>query len=146
MMTMRYDVEADFILLRTCNYRCSYCFIPPHLLASKLPSHGSNEAWEQGFHATGKTWLIHITGGEPTVYPGFVDLCRRLQTRHYLSLNSNLSQDCVDEFAASVDPARVHFINAALHLEERQKKCELDAFIERGASLARRGSASWSPR
>jgi MoaA/NifB/PqqE/SkfB family radical SAM enzyme len=68
----------------------------------------------EGFAATAKRWLLHITGGEPSIYPGFVELCDKLTRLHYLSINSNLSHRCMDTFAERINPERVRFINAAL--------------------------------
>ena len=127
---MIYDVEADWILLLTCNFRCQYCTFPAPALTSKIKIHGTVTQWEEGFQATGKTWLLHITGGEPTLYPGFVDLCYALTRKHYLSINSNLSNDCIKTFSQRINPERVHYINAAIHLEERQKHNSLNIFIE----------------
>jgi hypothetical protein len=31
---MKYDIEADWVLLDTCNYRCGYCPIPHEKLGS----------------------------------------------------------------------------------------------------------------
>jgi MoaA/NifB/PqqE/SkfB family radical SAM enzyme len=131
MTRLEYDIEADFLPLTTCNFRCSYCFLPPSALGASLVVHGSNEQWQEAFDATGLTWLIHITGGEPFIYPNFVDLCERLSRRHYLSINSNLSRPSVDAFADAIDPSRVHYINAALHHEERERRTKLAAFIAR---------------
>jgi MoaA/NifB/PqqE/SkfB family radical SAM enzyme len=128
---MKYDAEADFYPLTTCNFRCSYCFLSTAALGAKIRRYGTSDQWEEGFAATGKIWLIHVTGGEPFVYPGFVELCERLTRRHYLSLNSNLSHHSAEEFAARIDPQRVHYINAAAHLEERQKREPLEEFISR---------------
>lgn len=126
---MKYDVEADWLLLHTCNFRCGYCF-SDDIRDSKIEIHGTHIQWRKGFDDTGKTWMLHITGGEPTLYPGFVDLCRELSQNHYLSINSNLSNQCITNFAHSIDPTRVNFINAAIHFEERQKIHSLDKFIE----------------
>ena len=134
-MRMQYEVEADFFPLTTCNFRCDYCFLSPAALGAKIRRYGTNDQWEEGFDATGKVWLIHVTGGEPFVYPGFVELCQRLTRRHYLSINSNLAHHAVAEFAERIDPERVHFINAAVHFKERQKRAGLDAFIARARKL-----------
>jgi sulfatase maturation enzyme AslB (radical SAM superfamily) len=136
---MQYDVEADFYPLTTCNFRCDYCFLSKQALGAKIVVHGTNEQWQDGFDSTGKTWLIHMTGGEPMIYPKFVDLCQRLTRRHYLSINSNLSHRAVDEFAEVIDPRRVHFINAALHLVERRQRSGFDAFIGRVQKLQSAG-------
>lgn len=130
-MDLSYEVEADWFLLTTCNFRCNYCFIPPTALGAKMAIYGRHAQWVEGFNATGKTWLLHITGGEPAIYPGFVNLCEQLARGHYLSINSNLSHPCIDAFAERIDPERVHYINAAVHYDERQKKASLDVFIER---------------
>src|SRR6188768_467149 len=111
-MNLKYDVEADWVLLTTCNFRCTYCFVPLPALATKLTTYGTNGQWTEGFDATGKTWLLHMTGGEPSIYPGFVDLCDQLTRLHYLSINSNLSHRCIETFAERINPERVHFINA----------------------------------
>lgn len=126
-----YQIEADFDLLSTCNFRCSYCFVPLEQLGAKIVRFATNLEWQRAFDGSGKTWLIHITGGEPFVYPEFVNLCDLLTRRHYLSINSNLAHRSVDDFAATIDPAKVHFINASLHYTERQAKGGLDSFVRR---------------
>jgi MoaA/NifB/PqqE/SkfB family radical SAM enzyme len=136
-MDMIYQVEADWTLLTTCNFRCNYCFTPPDVLGAKLKVYGTNVQWAEGFKATGKKWLLHLTGGEPCIYPGFVDLCHQLARDHYLSINSNLSHPSIDVLAERIDPERVHYINAAVHYDERQKKASLDVFVERVHRLQR---------
>ena len=138
VMRLKYEVEADWALLNTCNFRCDYCFLDPDLRGAQIATHGTPNQWVEGFQATGKTWLLHITGGEPTIYPGFVALCEQLSRRHYLSINSNLSHPCIDVFAERIDPARVHDINAAVHFDERNIKASLDVFIERVRRLQAR--------
>jgi MoaA/NifB/PqqE/SkfB family radical SAM enzyme len=136
-MNLKYDVEADWELLTTCNFRCAYCFVPPAALAAKLTTYGTNTQWVEGFAATAKTWLLHITGGEPSIYPGFVDLCDKLSRLHYLSINSNLSHRSMETFADRINPERVHFINAALHYNERLHRASLDNFVTRVQKLRR---------
>ena len=137
-VSVTYDVEADWVLLTTCNFRCAYCFVPPALLAAKARLYGTPAEWREGFNATGKSWLLHLTGGEPSAYPGFVSLCEHLTREHYVSINSNLSQRCIDDFADRIPPERVHFINAAIHYDERSR-ASLDAFIGRARTLVERG-------
>jgi len=132
---MKYDVEADWLLLKTCNFRCSYCFFAADFSSSKINIYGSPNQWKEGFEATGKTWLLHITGGEPSLYPGFVELCHQLTQKHYLSINSNLTHHCVKDFAQRINPERVHFINASIHFEERLKRGLLNVFIQRVQEL-----------
>lgn len=124
-----YDAECDWYLLTTCNFRCRYCFIPTEALGAKLQVHASPAAWADAFDKTGKRWLIHMTGGEPTIYPDFVELCSRLTNRHLISFNSNLSRSAIRRLAECVDPASVNFINGGLHSRERMRHGELDDFV-----------------
>jgi MoaA/NifB/PqqE/SkfB family radical SAM enzyme len=108
-------------LLDTCNYRCTYCFFSPDILGRKLRTYATVEEWRDSFDALQRTCLIHITGGEPTIYPQFAKLCVALTERHHISLNTNLTHRSLSEFSQIVDPSRVNFINAALHIEERDR-------------------------
>ncbi len=133
------EIEADWTLFLTCNYACDYCFFTPEQLRSKLVVAASNEAWQQAFDNTGLRWLIHLTGGEPTVLPGFADLCERLTRRHWISLNSNLSHPSIQELARQVDPARVSLVNASFHPAERAARRGDTAFVEHFQLLRERG-------
>jgi MoaA/NifB/PqqE/SkfB family radical SAM enzyme len=130
-----YDVEADWTLLEGCNYRCGYCFLTAEALSSQIRALATPEEWRVAFDATGRTWLLHITGGEPTAYPGFAALCRALTERHYVSINTNLSLDTVLSFVGTIDPERVHYFHASYHPAERDRKKGVDGFVRRAASL-----------
>ena len=138
-LPLQYDIEADWSLLRTCNFRCDYCYFDDQERSVKIKTHASPEQWAEGFNKTGKKWLIHITGGEPTLYPDFVRLCDELTKKHFISINSNLSNKCIEEFAGKVNPAKINFINAALHLHEREKRNQLEPFIARAKLLQNQG-------
>lgn len=133
------QIEADWTLFLTCNYACDYCFFTPEQLRGKLLPGASNEAWQRAFDATGLRWLIHLTGGEPTLLPGFADLCARLTSGHWISLNSNLSQASIRDFAREVDPARVALVNASFHPGERAARRGDADFIEHFLLLRQRG-------
>lgn len=126
---MHYDIEADWHLLDTCNYRCDYCFFPPEMLGRKLATAAAPAAWCDAFAATGLTWLLHLTGGEPTIYPDFAGFSAALTRRHFISLNTNLSHPSILAFCDKVDPARVDFINAGFHYDERVRRAGLPVFL-----------------
>lgn len=136
---MRYDIEADWMLLDACNYRCTYCFFDESVLGRKIRPAASPIEWREAFDRTGRTWLLHLTGGEPGAYPGFAELCRELTRSHLVSLNTNLTQRAFAAFAASVDPARVSFINAAYHPEERTRRSGHDLFVDLATLLRDKG-------
>jgi len=79
-----------------------------------------------------------MTGGEPTLYPEFVDLCEHLTQNHYVSVNTNLSNDSMRQFAQRINPGRVNFVHAALHIQERKTKKSISAFIERVHELKKK--------
>jgi MoaA/NifB/PqqE/SkfB family radical SAM enzyme len=116
---LRYDVEADWILMSTCNYRCTYCFWDAEDLARKIAPPTSNAALAGFFDGTGLTWLLHLTGGEPFHYPGFVDLCTLLTRNHSISINTNADSNRVRPFVDAVDPGRVDSINCGAHPQQR---------------------------
>jgi MoaA/NifB/PqqE/SkfB family radical SAM enzyme len=109
------------------------------MLGEKLTVFSAPEIWKQAFDRTGLTWLLHITGGEPTIYPRFSELCQLLTETHYISFNSNLTHDSVAEIARRVDPSRINFINAGLHAEERQLRNGLEKFLKH-ASILKEGN------
>jgi MoaA/NifB/PqqE/SkfB family radical SAM enzyme len=136
---MNYDIEADWNLLDACNYRCAYCLNDAATLASKMRTFASVDTWRAAFDASQMTWLAHITGGEPSAYPDFVELCSALTINHYISLNSNLTHRSIAQFAKVIDPSRVSFINAGLHIEERLLRAGTDAFLRNADELRSAG-------
>ena len=81
---------------------------------------------------------MHMTGGEPSIYPDFVELCERLTARHFISINSNLTHASLADFSRRVDPSRVSFINAGLHIEERELRKGRAAFLRNADTLRAR--------
>jgi MoaA/NifB/PqqE/SkfB family radical SAM enzyme len=136
---MNYDIEVDWNLLDACNYRCDYCLNEAATLASKMRTFAAPIVWRSAFSATQLTWLIHITGGEPSAYPGFVGLCESLTADHYISLNSNLTNRSLIDFSRVINPARVSFVNAGLHLEERRRHGRMDTFLRNADALRSAG-------
>lgn len=118
---MKFDIQADWVLNQLCNYQCRYCGAgapKEHPHVGRL----SPERYLDFFNSTRKIWLLHLTGGEPFFHPDFVNLCRALTSRHYISLNSNLTSPRVCDFAAAVDPSRVEHIHCGVHVEERDRR------------------------
>lgn len=140
-MNTSYDAEADWLLLSRCNFRCPYCFFSPADRSARIITYATPSEWLEGFNATGRSWLLHITGGEPSIYPDFVGLCEQLTQNHILSINTNLSHRSADSFCERIDPERVHFINAALHYDQRPASAPVNVFIERVLRLQARGFA-----
>ncbi len=135
---MMYDIEADWVLNLLCNYDCEYCFSrtsTEHPLVGRM----TPEQLLGFFNSAQKTWLFHLTGGEPFFYPDFVHLCRTLTSGHYISLNSNLCSRLVPEFAAAIDVSRVQYIHCGVHVEERDRRNGWRNLLTNVTSLVERG-------
>lgn len=116
-------------MTRLCNFRCHYCYFP-HAAAPVEPVVPA-ETVLRFLDATNEEWVIGMTGGEPFIYPDFVDLCKALTARHKISIDTNLSlSDRVRDFAERIDPSRVYDLYIALHIEERRRKNLVDAFVD----------------
>lgn len=136
---MYYDIEADWNLLDTCSYCCSYCYVPAVRRPERPPVTASIQSIAALFNDSGLTWLLHITGGEPFLYPRFVELCQILTQRHAITVNTNLSLAGVQEFATSIAPERVSFVNCGLHIQQREQRNAVSDFIEALRLLQQRG-------
>ena len=129
---------------RACNFDCDYCF-RSGVDADRAKEHPDCGAYSPDhiarcFDNTGKTWRIHMSGGEPFLYPQYVELAKALSRNHYLSINTNLSTPNVHDFAATVPAERVHAVNATMHVAELEKRERgVRDFMERLLHLQVRG-------
>jgi len=122
----------SWVLNQRCNFTCEYCFYTKEYLAKENPNVGkySPEHIAKQFDNTGKNWYIYINGGEPFLYPKFIDLCEHLTQKHYVSINSNIStSNCID-FAERINPDKVYSIEASLHIQEREQRNNLKRYIK----------------
>jgi hypothetical protein len=120
-----------------CNYRCSYCFFEKRwddvAKENRYPGLKTWAAiWEDIFYKYG-SGHIHISGGEPSTYPSFIDLTICLTKWHTVEFDTNLSFD-VHGFISRVRPGRVKFA-AAFHPEF----VKLDVFIAKAVCLKQNG-------
>jgi MoaA/NifB/PqqE/SkfB family radical SAM enzyme len=133
-MTRRHDIEADWVINEFCNYSCTYCFhhttVPDSMVGAPTPAE-----YADFFRGTGMRWLFHFTGGEPLLYPGFVDLCAALTDDHFVALNTNLTTEVADAFCATVPADRVDYIHGALHPRQRERRDGLQALTRRVVKL-----------
>jgi MoaA/NifB/PqqE/SkfB family radical SAM enzyme len=125
-----------------CNYRCSYC--TQRFLDDRKRWAHDVPAFLSTFSAlpqdTGVPWEVKLSGGEPFLHPGFLDVVRGLRDAGlWISVVTNFSGDA----AAFVDAAgdRLRVLSASLHLEFadvdvfRAKAAAVQASLREGASL-----------
>jgi MoaA/NifB/PqqE/SkfB family radical SAM enzyme len=140
IQTVRYDILADYLINLNCNYACDYC--PQARTGShnkSLSGHTNIEAISDFFDNTNLKWLIHMSGGEPSLHPEFVSLCKLLTTNHYISINSNIVSNAIAVFANVINPERVAFVHASVHYAELKKKHAVSEFIRSIALLKNAG-------
>lgn len=125
-----------------CNYRCSYCnFNEPGGWMEPEPTVYPGldtwvEVWRKIYEKYGSC-EIHFAGGEPFVYPNFMDLIERLSKMHTLEFSTNFYWDPAD-FIRSVGPGRAR-IGVSFHPEF----VSFETFFEKVRKLKEAGFEVW---
>ncbi len=93
-----------------CNFRCPYCWSYKdwanlkrrniYLSADEWMIH-----WKRVYEKFGEV-KIEIVGGEPFIYPNFIELVKKLSDIHLVKVTTNLSGD-IECFAKEINPNRV---------------------------------------
>jgi MoaA/NifB/PqqE/SkfB family radical SAM enzyme len=123
-------VRFTWNMLYDCNYRCSYCFFEGrweeyrirniYLPVDKLVAH-----WARVCEKYGPIYLI-ITGGEPFIYPNFIEIIKKLsEICFHINISSNSSGD-LQGFVEEIRPK-----NVSLSLSYHPQFDDLDTFIKR---------------
>lgn len=127
-----------------CNMACEYCYFFPVLNKKNNQNinYFSPEHIQQSFNNTGKAWLILLSGGEPLIYPEFIEIAERLTKKHTIQLSTNLLSGKIFEFAEKIKSEKVMAISASLHIQEREKhKNGVEDFIKKCLYLQKKGFA-----
>lgn len=89
------ELHVQWDLGRFCNYDCSYCSKGPQGVHNSTDPHKPLDvlmATVERLHvwATGRVMWFCFSGGEPTLHPGFITLCRMIhQLGHKIHLTTN---------------------------------------------------------
>jgi len=101
-----------------CNFRCPYCWF--YRDWARLSS--------QNLYLSVDEWMVHwkriydkygearieIVGGEPFIYPDFIELVKRLSALHRVKITTNLSGN-IEKFVQEISPERVD-LDLNLHI------------------------------
>lgn len=137
-MFQKGEFMVSWFINNLCNFSCEYCghYTTEHPSVGKY----SVEHIVKSFRVFGNSGHIIITGGEPFLFPGFVDLCKELTKENFISVNTNLSHKLVTTFAEEINPNRVIMINAGIHFDfRRSKQIEMDDFVKKFILLHEKG-------
>ena len=106
-LRMKNKISLDYH--RKCNYICPYC----DFYEERAKQHNFNqcpplEGWLQAWH---RIYLkygecdIEITGGEPFLYPNFVQLVKFLSRLHIVKVTTNMTGD-IKTWVREIGPGR----------------------------------------
>ena len=142
---------ALWYFVKECNFKCTYCKIgranADRSMARRIrktikkrfkaltnppgdPLKESSKIIKLLKNEAGKKWSIGLTGGEPFMYPNFVQLCEKLTEHFSIYVDTNLSITArVREFAKKISPDRVDYFYISTHIAERERRNQVDDFI-----------------
>ncbi len=128
MSEPRADIHLIWEVVEQCNFKCSYCIAGSNLATGK-PEAPPLEDIARVIADSPRTLEVNLVGGEPSIVPGFLELCKIITERHYLFLSTNLARDHIFErFAAEIPPERITGIDASFHVEERERISSFEKF------------------
>ncbi|HRY28515.1 MAG TPA: hypothetical protein P5079_00605 [Elusimicrobiota bacterium] len=134
-----FRVHWNWYLLQQCNYGCSYCPEVEYKRTKTAPLPILNVSlddwtriWDRLFGLYGSA-LIRFAGGEPFIFPHFIDFLAMLTEHNAIDVTTNLSFD-VDEFLRKVTPDALA-ISASYHPEH----VSLGEFLGKLERLKREG-------
>ena len=136
---MKEDCKVNFSwdIIYACNYRCPYCWWHGRWQAlSQLNRYLSVEEWVKFWRNIYNRYgsvHIEVLGGEPFIYPHFIELSKELSQMHTLNITTNLSID-IRDFAQQLDPDMIKVIPTFHPLFSH-----LDTFIQKARILKEKG-------
>ena len=83
----------------------------------------------QTLNKTHKTIHFHLTNGEPLLVPNIIEVCQEITKRHLVSLSTNLTQKNIRKFVQQINPERVLFITATLHIKELERLNLVERYV-----------------
>jgi MoaA/NifB/PqqE/SkfB family radical SAM enzyme len=149
---------VNWFITEKCNFSCEYCSIVNPRGFRKL-LHNVKRALKGScprkfdiydeldnilarFRETGMRFTFGFTGGEPLVYPRFLEICSRIveEDDFMIALDTNLAVGDINRFIDTVPPEKVDYIFASTHILERERTGGgLDRFLDNLELLRDRG-------
>lgn len=123
-------VKFTWNMLYDCNYRCPYCFFEGKWDEYKkrniyLSVDEWMSCWIRMHNRYGYLYIL-MTGGEPFIYPDFIELVSRLsEISYHINISSNGSGD-LEGFVKKIKSERV-----SLSLSFQPEFDKLDSFIDK---------------
>jgi MoaA/NifB/PqqE/SkfB family radical SAM enzyme len=111
---------ASFLMSETCNFDCSYCHTHRQGREKKLVN---IKQLIQALKKAYPKWIIGMTGGEPFLYPNFLEVCQEFVRAEFkIAIDTNLTiVPTVKSFIKTIKPECVEYIYASVHVLERER-------------------------
>lgn len=141
-----FKVHWNWEIMLPCNYRCTYCVV--HNESASFLVQGVEEwrkIWTRMFKLYGCS-QVRFAGGEPTIYPNFIDIVGMILEMHTVDITTNLSFD-VDEWIKKV-PSQGIAISGSFHPEHDTAENFLAKLLklrDKGNQLISASIVSWPP-
>lgn len=134
---MREKVNFVWDIHYRCNFRCPYCWFNGRWETMDeqnryIPLDDLIRQWRRIYRLYGECHIM-ITGGEPSIYPNFIELVDRISRIHTVKVTSQLSGDMYS-FARKINPDRV-----ILDMNFHPMESRLQPFIRKVLALKKRG-------
>jgi MoaA/NifB/PqqE/SkfB family radical SAM enzyme len=125
-------VEYFWMVMGRCNYRCPYCVYGLVEFDRRKVSYFYDAAqwiarWKRMYEKYGEGNII-LTGGEPTLYPGFDDMVLELNRWYWVAFDTNLSWD-KEKLAAFLKRARPDKVRFEISFHPTET--EIEPFLEK---------------
>lgn len=130
-MSKMNTIEFSWEICYTCNYRCPYCgrWKDESKDDLKLDVKEWENTWERIYAKYGSC-NMYISGAEPTTYPGFFDIVRRISDIHTVTICTNFSWDVAEILDRDINPERAQFTPTFHSLF-----ADFDIFLEKAVRL-----------
>ncbi|MFA6384475.1 MAG: radical SAM protein [Candidatus Omnitrophota bacterium] len=131
-----YDAFLHWHVTFNCNMFCHYCALFPDNKQKDLeektrPAQPLDiPSIVKTLDATGKTFLISFTGGEPFLVPNMIEACAALTRKHYICFNTNLTELDMS-FFESVDLDHIGMLNISMQIRPMEKLNLTDKFLQK---------------
>ena len=133
-----------------CNFRCRYCMPAEGVCKREHSEMLSFEELTEIVRTAVSLGVskVRLTGGEPLVRRGIVDLCRSLRAINGVrELTMTTNGALLPQYAAELKQAGVDRLNISLDTLNEDKFASLTRIYARGyAGRSGRGAARWIPR
>lgn len=123
--------HVSIALTNACDLDCRYCYAPKH---RSLLDAGDVLAWSRELDTLG-CFGLGFGGGEPTIYPGFADLCKQVSRKTGLAVSftthaHHFTETLSDELRECVNLVRVS-MDGIGHVYEQNRGRSFSELIDR---------------